>query len=228
MAVRDVEAVARLISRLRFAPLSFFEGKAAPTAVADVTIFKKDGEWIVDVNDTYYPQLRFSNTYKNLLFGCRDQEAIQYMKGQAKNARVLAKAILKRKETLRKVSYSILGHQLQFFEYGVKWLNRLSMREIAEDISMNVSTVSRAVAGKFVGTPHGLFKSSIFFESGVGDYSATFIKTEMKKLLSDSHAKISDQKITDILGRRGIHVSRRTIAKYRQQENLPNSKIRKI
>jgi RNA polymerase sigma-54 factor len=228
MALEDVKAIGRLVSRLRFSPLSFFERDVALAIIPDVRFFRRSGEWIVEVNDTYYPQLRFSGTYKSLLVGHSDLESVKYLKNQAKSARLLTRAIFRRKDTLLKIAQSILEHQMQFFTYGQKWLKRLSMGEIAEDISINVSTVSRAISGKYAETPHGTFKMSVFFESGVRDCSATFIKTEMKNLILTSRTHLSDEKIASVLGERGIEVSRRTIAKYRKQENLPNSRVRKI
>jgi RNA polymerase sigma-54 factor len=228
VTMEDVKVIAKFVSRLRFAPLSFFAHDVALAIIPDVKFFRREDKWIIDVNDTYYPQLRFSGIYKDLLVGRSDQATVKYLKNQARSARLLTNAILKRKETLHKIAQSILAHQMQFFEYGPKWLKRLSMREVAENISVNVSTVSRAISGKYAETPHGVLKLPTFFESGVDDCSATFIKSEMKKLILNSSEQLSDQKIAEILGERGINVSRRTIAKYRQKENLPNSRIRKI
>jgi RNA polymerase sigma-54 factor len=228
MELGDVEAIAKLVSRLRFTPLSFFEHDIAQTIIPDIKFFMRNGEWLVEVDDSYCPQFRLSDTYKNLLAGHGDAEAIKYLKEQAKSARLLTRAILRRKETLGKIAQSILERQMPFFAYGPKWLKRLSMREIAEDISMNISTVCRAIADKYAQTPHGMFKLAAFFESGVDDCSATFIKNEMKRLMGSATGQLSDQKISHILRGRGISVSRRTIAKYRKQMNLPNSRIRKI
>jgi RNA polymerase sigma-54 factor len=227
ISLEDVKFAAELAVRLSFSPLSFFEGDAAPTIVPDIKFFKRDGEWVADVNDTYYPRLKFSETYKNLLAECPDNEAIKYLKEQAKSARLLTDAISKRKATLRKIAQSILEHQAQFFEFGARWLKRLSMREIAEDISVSVSTVSRAIAGKYAETPHGTLELSKFLESGVNDCSAAFIKGEIGELLG-SKGYLSDRKIADILNGHGIAVARRTISKYRRQLNLPNSRVRKV
>ncbi|MDR2435904.1 MAG: RNA polymerase factor sigma-54 [Puniceicoccales bacterium] len=227
IALGDVMSVAKLVSRLRFAPLSFFRSDTSPEIIPDIKFFRRNGEWIVDVDDAHCPQLKFSAAYKGLLAGNPDQETVKYLKKQAKRVRLLTEAISKRKATLHRVAQSILEHQMQFFEFGPKWLKRLSMREVAEDISVSISTVSRSVAGKYAETPHGTFALSEFFESGVNDCSATFIKGEMKSLLGAAMC-LSDQEIANILNDRKISVSRRTVSKYRQQLNLPNSRIRKI
>lgn len=228
LSLRQVERIGRFILRLNFSPLSFFHSEYVAPVIPDARIFKREIEWVVEINEYYFPRLRFSKMYKDIYSVAGNDSAKDFLINCAKRARVLSSAIEKRNETLRSVLYSILGHQKQFFEFGPKWTRGLSLKMVANELNVNVSTVSRAVANKYVDTPFGVKKISTFFESSVRGYSSTFIKTEMKKLLKHADHYLSDQEIADTLHDRGVSVARRTITKYRHEENLPNSRIRKI
>lgn len=222
--LREVERVGRFILRLNFSPLSYFRSENIVAVIPDVRIFKREDRWIVEVNDFYYPQIRFSKVYKDSHF--LDDTSKSYLKDCAKRVRILTNAINKRNLTLYNISCSILEHQKRFFEFGPKWINSLSLKEVADELGMNISTISRAVADKYIDTPFGTKKMSAFFEQNIDGVSATFIKNEIKNILKNKN--LSDQKVADILNLRGIRIARRTIAKYRKEENLPNSRIRKI
>ncbi len=228
LPVSTIEKIGHFILRLNFSPLSFFHSEDSIAIIPDVRIFKRDDNWIVEVNDSYYPKLRFSKMYKEIYSKPGEDEAKKYLKDCAKHARLLSNAIDKRNSTLYNVARSILEHQKQFFEFGPQWMRGLSLKEIADELDINISTVSRAILDKYVDTPFGIKKMSTFFDSSVNGYSSTFIKTEIKNILKNKGRGLSDQKIADMLGERGIKVARRTIAKYRKEDNLPNSRIRKI
>lgn len=228
LPIRAVDKIGHFILRLNFSPLSFFHSEDSVAVVPDVRIFKRDGKWIVEVNDYYYPKFRFSKMYKEIYSMSGEDSAKSYLRSCAKRARMLSNAINKRNVTLYNISCSILKHQEQFFEFGPQWIGGLSLKEVGAELNINISTVSRAILDKYVDTPFGIKKMSSFFESNVDGYSRTFIKIEIKKILKDADKNLSDQKIADILGDRGIKIARRTIAKYRKEDNLPNSRIRRI
>jgi len=145
----------------------------------------------------------------------------------------IIKSIEQRRMTIYNVVKSILKHQEEFFKKGEKALKPLTLKEVAEDINVHESTVSRAVNGKYMQAPNGLFELKYFFSSGVssnkGSVSAISIKAIIKDLIEKEDVKkpLSDQKITDILKGKGISISRRTVAKYRDELNIPSSTLRK-
>lgn len=226
LSIDIVKEASKFISRLNFSPLSFFHSEDIVAIIPDLKIFKRDDTWLIEINEHDYPQIRFSKIYKEA--HSLDKGAKKYMKECARRGKILSQAIYKRNMTLYKIAQVILDNQKQFFEFGPKWMKNLSLTEVARSIHVSVSTVSRAISGKYADTPFGIKKMSQFFESGVKDYSSTFIKTEIKKIIQRSKTNLSDQKITDFLNSKGIVISRRTVTKYRQQENLPNSRIRKV
>ncbi len=228
LSIREVEKIGRFILKLNFSPLSFFHSEDNVAIIPDVRIFKQKDEWIVEINEEYYPQMRFSKIYKEIGTMSDEYAARKFLKDCARRARMLSNAINKRNVTLYNISCAILNHQKQFFEFGPKWLQGLCLRDIAEELHINISTVSRAIVDKYIDTPFGTKKMTTFFETNIAGYSSTFIKAEIRKILKQFNTRLSDQKITDILNDRGIKIARRTVTKYRQRENLPNSRIRKI
>ena len=201
--------------------------------IPDATIEFVDGEYIILLNDVTGPRLNINSFYRNLIRQKGNSDAAKYLTEKLNSAMWIIRSIEQRRQTIYSVIESILKFQRDFFEKGEIGLKPLTLREVAEDIDMHESTVSRATNGKYVQTPRGLYELRYFFTSGVsgskGDISSTGIKALIKKLIDEEDSKkpYSDQRIADILKERGIKISRRTVAKYRDELEIPSSSIRR-
>ncbi|WDV48217.1 RNA polymerase factor sigma-54 [Clostridiaceae bacterium M8S5] len=198
----------------------------------DVTLKEIDGELVIIVNDNTAPRLVISNYYKNLL-SSSDENTSKYLNNKFNSAMWLIKSIEQRRQTIYNVVKSILKYQIDFFKKGDKALKPLTLKEVASDIGVHESTVSRATNGKYIQTPKGLFELKYFFSSGVtnteGGIASTSIKTIIKEMISTENQKkpLSDQVISNKLKEKGINISRRTVAKYRDELNIPSSSGRR-
>ncbi len=204
--------------------------------IPDVVVEKVDHEYIILVNDVSTPRLTVSNAYKKFVKGSNaDQESRKYIEEKLNSAVWLMKSIEQRRETLYKVSRCIVDFQKDFFDNGIKHLKSMNLRNVAETLGVHESTVSRAAAGKYMQTPRGLFEMKFFFSSGVSNVHGTSTSAEaVKKIIrelveaEDPHKPLSDQKIAEDLQAKGVNISRRTIAKYRDEIGiLPTSKRRR-
>jgi len=199
----------------------------------DVYIVKVDDEYIVQLNDEGTPRLRVSPSYPRILKQ-GDKETSNYIKDKFKSAMWLIKSLDQRNRTIYKVAESLVRHQKDFFEKGVEHMRPLVLREVADDIGMHESTVSRVVNNKYVHTPRGVFELKYFFRSGLSsafgdDVSSLAVKEKIRKLCSEESPKkpYSDATIVKILGREGIQIARRTVAKYREELGIPSSSKRR-
>lgn len=199
----------------------------------DAEIKEIDGEFVVIVNDVTGPRLNINNYYKNMLQTGKDEHTLEFLNNKLNSAMWIIRSIEQRKATIKKVIESILKFQIEFFLKGEKSLKPLTLKDVADDIDMHESTISRATNGKYVQTPRGLFELKYFFTSGVlgseGDISSTSIKSTLKEIIDNEDAKkpLSDQKISELLEEKGISISRRTVAKYRDELNIPSSSMRR-
>jgi RNA polymerase sigma-54 factor len=199
----------------------------------DVTIKKVDGEYIILVNDSNVPSLHISSYYKKMLKQVKDKDTNKFLSDKFNASMWLLKSIEQRRQTMYNVTESILKFQREFFDKGTKYLKPLVLKDVSEDIDVHESTVSRATNGKYVQTPRGLFELKYFFSSGVqkGEegVSSTSIKSTIKDLIDNENRKkpLSDQKIADKLKEKNIKISRRTVAKYRDEIGIPSSSIRR-
>lgn len=199
----------------------------------DAEIAFVEDEFIVTVKDSTAPRLNINNYYKKLMKTGKDERATEFLSGKFNSAMWIIKSIEQRRNTIKKVVESILKFQIEFFLNGEKALLPLTLKDIAEDIGMHESTISRSTNGKYVQTPKGLFELKYFFKSGLccseGDISSTSMKSTIKDIIEKEDAKkpLSDQKISDIFEERGIKISRRTIAKYRDELNIASSSMRR-
>ncbi len=199
----------------------------------DVTIKKVDGEYIILVNDSNVPSLNINSYYKKMLSQVKDKDTSKFLSDKFNSSMWLIKSIEQRRQTMYNVTESILKFQRDFFDKGTKYLKPLVLKDVSEDIEVHESTVSRATNGKYVQTPRGLFELKYFFTSGVqkGDegVSSTSIKSTIKDLIESENRKkpLSDQKIADKLKEKNIKISRRTVAKYRDEIGIPSSSIRR-
>jgi RNA polymerase sigma-54 factor len=202
----------------------------------DVAFVKHGDEWLVIMNDEDMPQLRLNPAYKRLLNrDGNDRDTRNYVKDRYKSAIQLIKNIEQRKQTITKVCYSIVARQEDFLERGIDQLKPMMIKEVAEEIGVHPSTVSRAVANKYVHTPQGVFELRYFFSESVqgpegGGTSLMILKRRVKKLIEeeDPSRPLTDEQITRILQSQGIQVTRRTVAKYREDMKIPSTHQRRV
>ena len=203
----------------------------------DVAFVKHGDEWLVIMNDEDLPQLRLNPAYKKLVTrdGNNDKNTRDYVKERYKSAIQLIKNIEQRKQTITKVCYSIVARQHEFLERGIDHLKPMMIKEVAEEIGVHPSTVSRAVASKYAHTPQGVFELRYFFSESVqgpegGGTSLLILKRRVKKLIEeeDPTRPLTDEQITRILQSQGIQVTRRTVAKYREDMRIPSTHQRRV
>ena len=203
----------------------------------DVAFVKHGDEWLVIMNDEDLPQLRLNPAYRRLVTrdGSNDKSTRDYVKERYKSAIQLIKNIEQRKQTITKVCYSIVARQQEFLEKGIDHLKPMMIKEVAEEIGVHPSTVSRAVANKYAHTPQGVFELRYFFSESVqgpegGNTSLLILKRRVKKLIDeeDPSRPLTDEQITRILQSQGIQVTRRTVAKYREDMRIPSTHQRRV
>ena len=202
----------------------------------DAAFVKHGDEWLVMMNEDDVPQLRLNPTYKKLLHKeAAEKDVRNYVKERYKSAIQLIKNIEQRKQTILKVCYSIIDRQRDFLEKGIDQLKPMMIKEVAEEIGVHPSTVSRAVASKYVHTPQGVFELRYFFSESVngpegGGTSLLILKRRVKKLIEeeDPAHPLTDDQITKILQSQGIQVTRRTVAKYREDLKIPSTHQRRV
>ena len=237
--VRPVEAVQQALDYIRtLDPRPGLRyNKTQPRLIEpDVAFVKHGDEWLVIMNDEDVPQLRLNPAYKRLLTkDTNDKDTRNYVKERYKSAIQLIKNIEQRKQTIVKVCYSILARQQDFLEKGIDQLKPMMIKEVAEEIGVHPSTVSRAVASKYAHTPQGVFELRYFFSESVngpqgGNTSLLILKRRVKKLIEeeDPARPLTDEQITRILQSQGIQVTRRTVAKYREDMRIPSTHQRRV
>ncbi len=203
----------------------------------DLIVEKIGDEWVVSLADGTLPGLRINTTYQDLLKGSRSkgkEEVQQYVSKKLNDARWLINAIHQRRATMLKVGNYIVRKQIDFFERGSSHLKPMVLQDVADAVEMHVSTISRVSNGKYMQTPHGVFELKYFFDSKVStdageDVSARSVKEKISTLIAeeDKSKPLSDQEIADILGKDGLQIARRTVAKYRDQLGLNSQRYRK-
>jgi RNA polymerase sigma-54 factor len=202
----------------------------------DVAFIKHGDEWLVLMNDDDLPQLRLNPAYKKLITReTNDKNTRDYVKERYKSAIQLIKNIEQRKQTITKVCYCIVARQQDFLEKGIDHLKPMMIKEVAEEIGVHPSTVSRAVASKYAHTPQGVFELRYFFSESVqgpegSNTSLLILKRRVKKLIDeeDPNRPLTDEQITRILQSQGIQVTRRTVAKYREDMRIPSTHQRRV
>jgi len=202
----------------------------------DVAFVKQGDEYIVLMNDEEVPQLRLNPTYRRLLSrDVAEKDVRNYVKERYKSAIQLIKNIEQRKQTILRVCYCILNRQRGFLDHGIDSLKPMMIKEVAEEIGVHPSTVSRAVANKYAHTPQGVFELRYFFSESVNGpegsgTSLLILKRRVKKLIEeeDPTRPLTDEQITRILQSQGIQVTRRTVAKYREDMRIPSTHQRRV
>lgn len=231
-----VAEAAAAIGRLSPNPGAAFEPAGNPFVTPDVVIERDDaGEWTARLTDERLPSLRISDFYKDMLGGARTDPATrQFLRERINEGKGLIRAIELRQETILAIAFKLVEHQPDFLAKGPRHLRPLTMTGIAEELQMHNATISRAVAGKYVLTPHGLIEMRAFFASGYqtsdgGELSNTAVREAMQQLVQrENPAKpLTDEALAKQLGAQGIKVARRTVAKYREQLGILPAHLRK-
>lgn len=231
-ALKDVVDV---IHRLEPKPGRVFHRERNQYIEPDVHIRKIDDEYTIHLNDDGLPRLRINSRYARMLEGGEvDPQVAGYLREKMRSAVWLMKSIDQRQRTIYKVANSIVTFQKNFLDHGIEHLKPMVLRQVAEDIGMHESTISRVVSNKYMYTPRGLFPMKYFFHSGVDsargeNISSLVVKERIKKLVEaeDPSHPLSDSKIMRMLQREGIRLARRTVAKYREEMAIPSSDKRK-
>jgi len=234
--IEAVQAALEFIKTLDPRPGLQYNKSTTRLIEPDVAFIKHGDEWLCLMNDEDVPQLRLNPAYKRLLSkDANDKDTRNYVKERYKSAIQLIKNIEQRKQTIMKVCYSIVTRQQDFLEKGIDQLKPMMIKEVAEEIGVHPSTVSRAVANKYAHTPQGVFELRYFFSESVqgpegGNTSLLILKRRVKKLIEeeDPARPLTDEQITRILQSQGIQVTRRTVAKYREDMRIPSTHQRRV
>lgn len=229
----DLQSIYQLITRLNPKPGDEFNATTARHVIPDVIVSKLDSSWVVQLNPDSFPRVRINNLYAGILKRHRC-EATQTLMGQLKEARWLVRNLDQRMDTILRVSQAIVDRQQAFLEQGETAMCPLVMREIAREVELHESTISRVTTQKYMRTPHGIFELKYFFGSHIPDeageaHSAIAIRGLIKRLIQDEDRKkpLNDSQISQILANQGIVVARRTVAKYREFMHIPPTNLRK-
>jgi len=233
--VSDLKPVLDVVHRLEPKPGRIYRQERNQYIEPDVYVKKVEGEYVISLNDDGLPRLRINSRYARMLEGNGlDPQVNTYLKEKMRNAVWLMKSIDQRQRTIYKVAKSIVGFQSEFLDQGIEHLRPMVLRQVAEDIGMHESTISRVVSNKYMYTPRGLFPMKFFFHSGVDsargeNVSSLVVKERIRKLIEaeDPAKPLSDSKVMKMLQREGIRLARRTVAKYREEMMIPSSDKRK-
>jgi RNA polymerase sigma-54 factor len=235
--LKTLEGIVELIKHLDPKPGRKYSNERAIYVEPDVHVHKVGDEYVIVLNEDGMPKLRINSGYRSMLSSMdskQDGETVNYIKDKIRSAVWLIKSLDQRQRTIYKVAESIVKHQREFLEKGIDHLRPLVLRDVADDIQMHESTVSRVVSNKYMHTPRGLFLMKYFFHSGIDsdtgeDISSLTVKKKIQSFIDneDPRKPLSDSKIMKILNDEGINIARRTVAKYRDELNIPSSTDRK-
>jgi RNA polymerase sigma-54 factor len=234
--IEDVAEALKIIQSLDPRPARNFGGQNSIYITPDIYVHKVGDDYVIVQNEDGLPMLRVSKYYRAALANGMNGEAKSYVQEKLRSAQWLIRSIHQRQRTIYKVMESILKFQRDFFDKGIGHLKPLILRDVAEDIGMHESTISRVTSNKYVHTPQGIFELKYFFNSSIGrsdgdDVASASVKHRIKQLIESEDAKhpFSDQAIVDVLQKENIEIARRTVAKYRESMGiLSSSKRRKI
>jgi RNA polymerase sigma-54 factor len=236
VTLEEVLVAVRIIVNLEPRPGRSYTGEEPLYITPDVNVYKIDDEYVVVLNDDGLPKLRISSYYKSILSGWEgtSNSTKEYIQDKLRSAAWLIKSIHQRQRTIYKVACSIVKFQMEFLDKGIAFLKPLILRDVAEDINMHESTISRVTTNKYMHTPQGILEMKYFFKSSIlqkaGDkISSETIKEKIRKIVAqeDPNAPISDQEIVALLKASQIDIARRTVAKYRESLGILPSIKRK-
>ncbi len=239
--LKEVEVAVLLISKMDPKPGAQFSEEKIQSIIPDVYVVKSGDDYKIILNDDGLPRLRISNFYREIMAGmggrdhAEEENGKKYIRDKVQSATWLIKSIQQRQKTIYKVAESIVRHQREFFDYGIDHLKPLVLRNIADDVEMHESTISRVVTNKYMHSHRGIFEMKYFFGSSIQrtsgeNIASKSVKEEIKQLVGKEDPKkpYSDCEIVDLLKAKGIDIARRTVAKYREMIGiLPSSKRKK-
>ena len=230
----DLEEILLILRGLQPRPGSAYSSASADYIVPDVFVRKIRGEWMVSLNAQVTPSLQVNQFYAEMAGQIKNEQDANYFKSNLQQARWLIRSVESRNSTLLGVAKAIVERQSAFMQYGEQAMKPLVLRDIAEELEMHESTISRVTTNKYMHTPRGVFEFKYFFSSQVdtdtgSSCSSTAIRAMIKKLIAEenSSSPLSDNQLTNLLNQQGINVARRTVAKYREAMSIPPSHERK-
>jgi RNA polymerase sigma-54 factor len=236
ISVEDVQKAADNIARLNPRPGQVFAAPPQNYVLPDVTVEKVDGEYQIILNNEQIPHLRISNLYKDVIASGQTQssEVKDYIRDKIRSGKFLIRSIHQRQQTISSIAQQIVARQRDFLEHGPSHLKPMTMAEVADAVGVHETTVSRAVSGKYMATPQGIFEMKYFFTPGYQTVAGESLSnTSVKEAVLDlvkrenGNEPLSDNEIVKILSERGIPIARRTVAKYRTELNILPSHMRR-
>ncbi|MEM9283474.1 MAG: RNA polymerase factor sigma-54 [Verrucomicrobiota bacterium] len=230
----QITKAAEFIAMLDPRPGSRFGGDSNTYVNPDVSVERVGGEWIVSMNNEQIPRLRISNAYKDLMASGNGRDARSYIRDKIRAGKFLIKSIHQRQQTIQSIASEIVKRQQEFLENGPSRLKPMNMAQVADEVGVHETTVSRAVSGKYISTPHGVYEMRYFFTTGYEtDGGESLSNTSVKQALAEMVAEedprkpLSDQRLVQELEKSGIKIARRTVAKYREELNILPSHMRR-
>jgi RNA polymerase sigma-54 factor len=235
ISVEQVQKCANNIAQLDPRPGQIFAEAPQNYVLPDVTVEKVNGQYQIILNSEQIPRLRISNTYKDIMAqNGNGSEVKDYIRDKIRSGKFLIKSIHQRQQTISNIAHEIVSRQREFLDRGTAYLKPMTMREIADAVDVHETTVSRAISGKYISTPQGVFEMKYFFTPGYQTASGgTMSNTSVKEAIMDlvksesGDSPLSDKEIVEILSERGIPIARRTVAKYRTELNILPSNMRR-
>ncbi len=236
VSLERVNRAATIISKLDPKPGKAFGGEVAQEIIPDVYVYKVEGDYVISLNDEGIPRLKINSLYRNILNNSRlaMEGDRKYIQEKLRSAHWLIRSIYQRQRTIYKVAKSIVKFQREFLDKGIQFLKPLVLRDVAEDIQMHESTISRVTHNKYAHTPQGIYELKYFFNAGISSSQGETMASEsVKNLVREIIAKedpkkpYSDEKLVQILQGMNIHIARRTVSKYREMMKILSSNERR-
>ena len=234
--LEEVKRIMEVVSKLNPKPGERYVSKGENYITPDIFVEKVDGKFNVHLNDWNVPRLRINESYKLLLKNKTKvtKETRDYIRQRLESARWMINSIYQRRSTILRVMESIIDYQREFFENGKEYLRPMILKDVAEDVELDISTISRVTSGKYVQTETGVFELKYFFSERMEttdgeDVSNKLIKTRLRNIIEkeDSRKPFNDHKISELLEKEGFLIARRTVAKYREQMRIPVGRLRR-
>lgn len=236
ISIDEVNQAVKIIQGLDPKPGRNYSSQEPSYVEPDVFIIKDDNQYRIILNEEGIPRFRLNEKYRQLLMNKSQlsKEERQFLEEKLRSATWLIKSLDQRNRTIYRVTESILNFQREFFDRGVDYLKPLTLRQVAKELNMHESTISRVTSNKYLACPHGIFPFRFFFSSSLpsdsGEVSSTMVKELIKKIISEEDPRnpLSDQQIVEILKNSNIHIARRTVSKYRSELKILSQNQRKI
>lgn len=234
--VDDIKDALEIISQLRPFPGNTYSPAPSRAVRPDIVVDNDNGKLAIQVQDSDLPSLRVSETCRNLLTDCRgNREITDFLRKKIDSAQWLIQAVEQRRRTLQDITRAVVEYQRGFMEKGIEKLRAMKMQTIADIVGVHISTISRAIKGKYIQTPHGTFELRYFFTGGVerGDGEVESRRNVYRRIAEiieneDKAHPLSDTEIANVLRKEGLDIARRTVTKYRDQESIPPSRLRRV